>query len=194
MVGFLKISYGCMFSGKTTHLVENILNYINLNELKNKKVKILIINSKKDIRKNLKQISNLSTHDKLKNYNFPEYLEFVKVNKLNDIEKKFLEGFDYVAIDECQFFDDLKENVNYLLKNDKYVHCAGLMSDSDKNLFGQLYLLIPLADKVNQLKAHCLECDSVYKTGIFTKFIGKDKLGIIHIGDKDYTAVCRKHY
>ena len=196
MVGYLEITYGPMFAGKTSHLIERVNNFITFNEIhKNKTPKVLIINSKKDIR-DLKQIKNLTTHNKYQDYHFPDCVESFSVENLCDIEEDNLKKYDYLAIDESQFFKDLKEFVDKCLKIDKYIHCTGLLSDSDKKPFGQLYLLIPYADEVKQIKAFCTHCRYWHKNAVFTKCIGTNKKNqCIEIGaEGKYIPVCGKHY
>ncbi len=193
-MSFLKITFGCMFSSKTNDLLNSIDNYITFNEINKKNINILIINSLKDNR-DLNKFKNLTTHNKYKNYKFPKYVYHINVNKLDDINLQLLEECDYLAIDESQFFEDLEVFVKKYLKKDKYIHCAGLLSDSDKNTFGELYKLIPVADEVLHLKAFCKECNSSNKTAVFTKWIGGEKKEKIVVGCKNkYIAVCGKHY
>lgn len=197
MVGFLEITFGCMYVGKTSHLIEAINNFITFNQIQKKyNPKILIINSKKDNRVELKQIKNLTTHNKFKNYEFPSFVESRKVLKLNEIVEDDIKKYDYIAIDESQFFDDLKIFVDKCLSLNKYIHCAGLLADSKKKTFGELYLLIPYADEVNQLKAICSQCKYWYKNAVFTKWIGDDEKNnqtVIGSSGK-YIPVCGKHY
>ena len=197
MVGFLEVTYGCMFSEKTSFLIQKIDNFITFNEIHKSYIpKILIINSDKDTRSELKQITNLTTHNKYKNYTFPISVENLSLDNLSEIKDDFLIKFDYIAIDEAQFFDGLKVFVDKCLALGKYVHCAGLIADSEKNIFGEIYLLIPYADEVNQLKAYCVECRYWYKNAVFTKWVGDgEKKSKIEIGASGkYIPVCGKHY
>lgn len=197
MVGFLEITFGCMFSGKSNHLVECINNFITFNQLhKNQTPKVLIITSQKDDREELNKINNLTTHNKYKNYKFPINVENISIDKLENLQEENIKNYDYIAIDESQFFEDLQKFVDRCLALDKYIHCAGLLSDSEKKAFGQMYLLIPYADKVNQLKAFCVYCRHWEKNAVFTKWIGDQKKGLqIDVGaENKYVPVCGKHY
>lgn len=196
MSGYLEITYGPMFAGKTSHLIEKVNNFITFNEIhKNKIPKVLIINSKKDTR-NLKQIKNLTTHNKYQDYQFPQNVENISVDNLSEIEKEKIKIYDYLAIDESQFFKDLKEFVDTCLILGKYIHCAGLISDSDKKPFGQLYLLVPYADEVKQIKAYCAQCRYWHKNAVFTKWVGEcKKTSSVEVGASGkYVPVCGKHY
>lgn len=195
MTGFLDITFGPMFSGKTTSLLEKINNYITRNNIKKINNKILIINSALDTRKN--ESSGLSTHaSSLKRKLTSNNVKNIKVKNLCDIDGEFLNQFKYIAIDEAQFFNDLETFVRYWLEKNKYIHCSGLLADSDKNNFGQLYKLICLADNIEHLKSYCVKCNSYTKNAVFTKWNGsKNKENIIEIGSSDnYIPVCGKHY
>lgn len=196
MVGFLEITYGPMFAGKTSHLIDKIYNFITFNQIhKNKNPKILIINSLEDSR-NLNKIKNLTTHNTYKKDVFPSYVENVSVDRLDSLKEDYLEKYNYIAIDEAQFFVDLDTFVEKYLAKDKYIHCCGLVADSDKKIFGKLNSLIPLADEVTQLKAFCVYCRYWYKNAVFTKWVGEEsKKNTIEIGGKGkYVSVCGKHY
>jgi thymidine kinase len=196
-MGFLEITFGPMYSGKSGTLLKKINNFITLNEIqKNDKKNILIINSSKDTREELKIVKDLSTHEKYKNYDFPDYVKSIKINKLNDISDDELKKYTYLAIDESQFFDDLKGFVIKCLKLNKYIHCTGLIADSEKNQFGQLSELFIYADEINHLKAFCVYCKTWNKTASFTKWVGdEEKINKIEIGATDkYIPVCGKHY
>lgn len=197
MVGFLKVTFGPMFSNKTSGLCEEINNYIIFNQIhKNCHPKVLIINSKKDTRDELKKNNNLTTHNKYKTYEFPSNVESKKVLNLKEINDEEIKKYDYLAIDESQFFDDLKFFVDKCLFFNKYIHCSGLIADTEKKPFGQLYLIIPYADEVIQLKAFCKDCNSQYKNAVFTKWVGKkEKINQTEIGATGkYIPVCGEHY
>lgn len=195
MVGFLDITFGPMFSGKTTSLMEKINNYITYTNIKKLDNKILIINSTMDTRKS--EGFDLSTHmSSLKRKLTSTNVKSIKVKKLCDIDADYLTYFKYIAIDEAQFFDDLEPFVRFWLKKDKYIHCSGLIADSDKNNFGHLYKLFCLADNIEQLKAYCVNCNSYTKNAVFTKWINsKNKKSPLEIGgSNNYIPVCGKHY
>lgn len=195
MVGFLDITFGPMFSGKTTSLLEKINNYITYTNIKKLENKILIINSFMDTRKS--EGFDLSTHmSSLKRKLTSSNVKSIKVKKLCDIDADYLIQFKYIAIDEAQFFEDLEPFVRFWLKKDKYIHCSGLVADSDKNNFGCLYKLFCLADNIEQLKAYCVHCNSYIKNAVFTKWINsKNKKSPVEIGGSDnYIPVCGNHY
>lgn len=195
MTRFLAVTHGPMFAGKTSHLIEHINNYITFNHIQQKLAKVLIINSSMDDRP-INRVANLSTHNKFTKYNFPDNVSTIETRALKDLDKKMLKNFDYLAIDECQFYPDLKYFVDENLKQEKYIHCSGLLADSDKKPFGQLYLLLPYADEINHLKAFCVYCKSWHKNAVFTKWIGKEekKDTVVVAAADSFVPVCGKHY
>lgn len=197
MVGFLEVTFGPMFASKTSNLLSSINNYITFNQIHNNcRPKVLIINSKKDTRDELKQINNLTIHNNYKTYEFPSNVESRKVLNLKEISIDEIKKYEYLAIDEAQFFDDLKIFVDNCLELGKYIYCSGLLADSEKKPFGQLYLLIPYADEVTQHKAFCTECRDWHKNAVFTKWVGqKGKSKQTEVGASGkYIPVCGKHY
>ena len=196
MTGFLEITFGPMFSGKTIALLEKIDNYLTYSRITGQDNNVLIINSFTDQRNN-NVIDNLSTHESpiKRNINSTK-VKTLKVKNLANIDKKLLSSFNYIAIDECQFFTDLEIFVKLWLKEGKHIHCSGLVADSEKRNFGQLHTIFCLADKIDQLKAYCIKCNSKEKNAVFTKWISKNnKSGKVEIGDSErYAPVCGNHY
>jgi len=196
MSGYLEIVFGPMFSGKTTLLLEKINNYITYSTIKKYDKKILIINNILDTRKNSAS-NKLTTHKSFLKRNLESsFVSSIKVKNLADIDEDFIDKYDYIAIDECQFFEDLEEKVKDWLAKDKYIYCTGLIADSEKNIFGHLHQLFSKADNIVQLKAYCVECNSYIKNAVFTKWINsKNKDSPVQIGGSDnYVPVCGRHY
>jgi len=177
--GYLHIIFGPMFSGKTTELIKQI------NSLKIYKKNILIVNSKKDIRV---EDNYIKTHDNVQ-YEAIKYEELTE-----DLITDIINKYDTICIDEAQFFTNLVDFVDILLKNDKYVIVAGLNGDSNQKKFGYILDLIPICNKITKLSAICNICNDG-TPGDFTKVKNTiEKKNQILIGDnKMYIAVCRKH-
>jgi thymidine kinase len=97
-----------------------------------------------------------------------------------------------IAIDEAQFFNNLRFFVEEAMKDNKHVILTGLDGDFQQRVFGELLLMIPLADDVTKLKALCMDCmDGTL--GPFTKRTISNSLQEL-VGDSSiYRAVCRKH-
>ena len=194
MPGYLEITFGPMFSGKTTNLIEKINKYIDITTSKGIEKSGLVINSIKDDREG-ETSGCLTTHSSVKR-EASDKITYVKVKNLHEVDKNLIQDSDYIAIDESQFFTDLVEFVKEWIKLGKIIHCSGLIADVNRKLFGDLIYLFPFADEVTQLKAFCIECESHLMNAPFTKLrksTGKD--GVIFVsGSEHYVPVCGKHF
>ena len=110
----LTIIMGNMFSGKTSELIRRLKRYKVIGK------KIVVINSSKDTRS---PDEVLNTHDGVQ---FP----CLKVDHISHciIDESFCNA-DIVAVDEAQFFSNLKEFVEMCLFIGKSVILAGLDGD-----------------------------------------------------------------
>ena len=194
----LEVTFGPMFSGKTTYLIEKINKIISVKNMNTKSYdstkiyKGLIINSKNDSRK--KSVFNVSTHSNI-TFDVTKHIKFVSVTKLSELDDIFMFDYNYVSIDESQFFEDLVPRVKKWLSFGKHIHCSGLISDINKNKFGTLLDLIPLADSVEQKKAICVKCKNGFNKGVFTKRKNNSSTELILVsGKEDYYPVCGEHY
>lgn len=192
--GYLEIILGSMYSGKSTKLVEiyNQCNFCNIS--------VVAINHNID---NRYDDELLSTHDKIK-------IPCIKTSKLMDlwadyisleenventirIKDKFKVTMSQVIlINEGQFFPDLLEFVNKLLKHEKQVYVCGLDGDFERKKFGQILDLIPLCDKVEKLTSLCSLCKNGTK-GIFSMRLTNEKEQTV-VGSENYIPVCRECY
>ena len=166
-----------MFSGKTSELIRRLKRHKVVGH------SVLVINSGKDTRNrgNVLQTHDKDTFDCLKTYNLLEVLE-------SDLYKKT----KVVAIDEAQFFENLKTFTKVALSDKKHVILAGLDGDFRQETFGELLTLIPLADEVTKLTAMCMDC----MDGTVGPFTKRTILGSVQelVGGGDmYKAVCRNH-
>ena len=194
MTSFLKITFGPMYSEKTSDLIQNIRNHDIINKIRGQETRGLVINHQLDDR-DLKEVGSLSTHNNsLSSKALPPTIDVIRTNKLSDLYDKIGE-YQYIAIDECQFFEDLVSFVKDMISSGKYVHCVGLIADSDQQEMGEMWKLIPYADEVEHKKAYCVYCKNPHKGAPFTKYIGgEQKKGQVHIGASQvYVPVCREH-
>jgi thymidine kinase len=187
---YLEIILGCMYSGKTSKLVEIYKQCQFCN------IPVAVINHSIDKRydDNL-----LSTHDKV-------MIPCIQTNKLidvwyyNDINThlKFLGdsvkliNADVILINEGQFFDDLYPAVKHMLQHGKQIYIGGLDGDFERKRFGQILDLIPLCDKVTKLTSLCSLCKNG-RPGIFSKRITSEKEQTV-VGSDNYIPVCRNCY
>jgi len=181
MPSYLQLIMGPMFSGKSSRL----LHYIHI--YKKKGMKIFIV--KPSIDNRYSNESKLVTHD-------GRTEPCVSCVKLEEIAEH-VKDYDVIMIEEGQFFEDLYE---YALKwsESKNVHIAGLNGCAKRELFGDLYKLIPHVDDIVFLTAFCKQCEEetgdAFSEAIFSKKIVNNNK-TVEVGSENlYRAVCRKHY
>ena len=193
---YLKLYLGCMYSGKSTSLLNEMIKYKIITD------KIVMINNildkKRYTEEQLKMTSGfigiIKTHDnKTCKALMTQTLSELHTNPFFYDEYKKAE---VVIIDEGQFFDDLYDFIKMELSNlsqKKLFIIGGLSGDSDMKIIGDLIKLIPLADEVIKLNAYCVKCKNGTNAS-FTKRLIKNTEQIL-VGKEDiYIPVCRYHY
>lgn len=167
-----------MFSGKSTEIIREANRLLVIGK------KVLLINNKKDDRYD---IDKICSHDKV-------MLDCLSYDKLMDIDDEMYDKYEYIIIDESQFFPDLYEFVTICVDvKMKNLIVVGLNGDFERKNFGDISLLYPIADSIKLLKAMCMNCKDGTEA-IFSKKITDDK-NQTDIGSSDkYLPVCRKCY
>lgn len=141
--GSLTLITGCMFSGKTKTLISKI---------KGSKKKCVLVKPTKDTRYN----REIKSHDGLKLEK--KDATVIECKDLNDDVIDKVMGFDWIGIDEAQFFKTLKHCVK-LANAGKEVIVAGLCSDFEREPFPSVCELLPQCDDVIFCKkAKCFVC------------------------------------
>ena len=166
----LEVIIGSMYSGKSTELMRKVNRWTSIG------MRCLVINHTNDKR------TGLQTHD-------GHRITAVKTNEL------LLEGigpYDAVAIDEAQFFTNLKVAVQLMVQHNKHVVVAGLNGNFKRQKFGEILDLIPYADNVMFKRALCQICAHPHRDASFTKRL-TDETDIVSV-DSTYIAVCRYCY
>lgn len=192
MSAYLELFIGPMFSGKTSKLLEIYKQNIFC------KIPIIVINHSSDTRYHQ---TMLSTHDKimipciqtthlLNIWNYADLENPIDVD-LTNIHFQFREA-QVVLINEGQFFPDLIECVEELLKEKKKVYICGLDGDFERKKFGAILDLIPMCDKVTKMTSLCGICKDG-TPGIFSLRLTKEKEQFL-IGSDNYIPVCRECY
>lgn len=181
-IGTLDIIIGCMFSGKTTELLNRIRKALIICN------NIVVVNHNLDNRYD-KTGGYICSHDQQK----------IKALSCSNL-KELLHNPDYknspiIFIDEAQFFSDLKSFVVHAVDVDnKWVTVCGLDGDFQRNKFGDILDLIPFADTVVKTSALCLKCCNGTK-GLFSAKLKNQNQNQIDVGNEDkYIPVCRKHF
>jgi thymidine kinase len=164
-----------MFSGKT----EELLRLLKRAEFA--KINYLLVKPETDTRGEKTIVASHSKRTK----------DCVVVKSANEIEQ-LAANFEYIAIDEAQFFDsNIVSVVENLARKGKRVVISGLDMDYLGKPFGPMPQLMAIADEVVKLHAICTECGAQAQ---FSKRI-TDKNQTVLIGAKEsYTALCRTHF
>ena len=194
MKGFLQITFGPMFSGKTSHLIHNIHKFLDVNDARGTPKKGLIINSSLDKRIVKSTCDYLTTHSTFSK-KIREDILCLKVMELGLVDEEIIDDMDFISVDEAQFFTDIEVVKNWVEKG-KYIHLCGLIADTNKKPFGDLIKMFPIADDIEQLKAYCILCDGHEMNAPFTDILVNDseKGNIYPGGYETYIPVCGKHY
>ena len=142
--GYLKLVVGCMFSGKTTYIINECKKWQSIGK------QVLMINYNLDIR--------YSNQDKIISHD--QYsIDCVMIDKLTQKLTKQVELYDVILINEGQFFSELKLYVNHWCDElKKIVVVSGLDGDFTRSIFGEIIDLIPNCDDYVKLKAYCSTC------------------------------------
>jgi thymidine kinase len=179
-VGNLHLIIGPMYAGKSTELIRMINRFKFLN------YKILCINHSINSRYGS---NNIITHDK------DEIKDCVSMTNLEEIDSCDMYKYaDVIIIEEVQFFKDAYDKIKRMIDIDnKKVVAAGLISDFNREPFGDVLRLIPISDTIQHVTALCSKC----KDGTpapFTKRQTNDKQKELVGSYGIYEAVCRYHY
>ena len=179
--GYLCLIIGPMFSGKSTKLIQYIKKYKTLNK------KMIVIKPSLDNR--YTESSNICTHDMEK-----KNCIMVDKDRLSSI---FIDNnyshSEIIMIEEGQFFSNLYLIIKQMLIDNKTIYISALNGDSNQELFGDIYKLIPICDNIEFLQALCLDC-SDGTPAIFSKRLSSNLEQILVAGATEYKAVCRFHF
>ena len=176
-VGSLDIIIGCMKAGKTSHLIKELTIYHQLG------FKVLYVNHVLDTRGEHFSTHNPSLNEKI-------IMDHKKVETLESFETLFDE-YEVIGIDETQFFKNIKPVIlNLVEKLGKRVILSGLSGDFHRNVFGEIFELIPYCDKLTKLSSFCQRC-CVKKIVRDAHFSLKIKETNSDVGFDNYVPVCR---
>lgn len=176
-MGSLELIIGPMFSGKTKLLISR---YKEINNTNN--TNILVINYYKDTRYGT---DSVISHD---GETIPA-INISLISRVNNLIES--NNFNYIFINEGQFFPDLKESVISLIERYSInVVICGLDCDYKQEKFGQIWDLIPHADKVIKLQGKCNNCSN---KSLFTHRLSNEVTQEV-IGTHNYIPLCRSCY
>ena len=178
-MGHLTLLIGCMFAQKTTELIRRIRRYKAIG------YNVLVVNYSGDVRYGTNKIIS---HDTDSN-------DAICVKTLEEVAKQVTSGsYQVLIIDEGQFYSDLYEKVKgWADALPIHIVVTGLDGDSDRNPFGDILKLIPLAEEVERLSALCSVCKDGTLAHFSKALIHKAEQTAIGGANCD-VPVCRKHY
>lgn len=168
--GRIELIVGPMFSGKSTELFRRVHKHI----LAGKNVTVV-----KWAGDNRYDDSRAATHDGRK-------LKAVIADNLSSVKYN---DFDIIAIDEGQFFPDLKQFSIKMANQGKIIIIAALDATFEVKPFGDTCELIPHAESVVKLHGVCALCG---KRASFTRRIVSNTEEKLIGGLESYIATCRK--
>ena len=184
--GELHLIIGPMYAGKSTELIRRINRYKFLG------YNVLCINHSINCRYGS---CNIITHNKEEETDCYSLDELNKLLGEEDEEiTELYKKADVIIVEEVQFFKDAFDTIKHIVDIDnKVVIGAGLVSDFNREPFGDILRLIPLADTFQQLRAFCSKCKDGTLAS-FTKRNTPDKEKELVGSFGVYEAVCRFHF
>ena len=175
-IGYLSICCGCMFSGKTSWLMQQYKKYKFINK------SVVVVNFDQDKRYHN---SLLSTHDK-------QMIPCLQSHLLKDVMNDLINA-DVILINEGQFFQDLYDIVIDLVENNqKIIHIAALDGDFQRSVFGDVLKLFPRCDDYMKLHALCGSCKNGNKASFSHRITLESSQ--VSIGSDNYIPLCRSCY
>ena len=184
-MGSLEIIIGPMFSGKTEMLISIYNAYSLISEPHNILLSTtfcMAFNYHKDTRygENI-----IASHNK-------KSIPSINIEFLSQIfDNPDFSKTTHIFINEAQFFSDLKDSIIRLVEhNNKHVIICGLDSDFKREKFGEIWDLIPHADKLTKLYGKCNNCS---EKSLFTHRVTSEKEQEV-ISSKSYVPLCRLCY
>lgn len=175
----LDVIIGPMFSGKSTRILQLVSRYASID------TRCVVIKPRVDNRYAPQMVV---THDK-------GSTPCIVADRLMDIYPEMLEHARVIIVEEAQFFPDLVSFVTHqLYTKEKRVYVVGLSGDSECRPFGHVLACIPMADRVELLKALCRRCVDGTEASFTHRMAGAPDQQILIGGEERYQALCRECY
>ena len=176
----LHLILGPMFSGKSSLLIKYIRSFRIIGK------NMMILKPSIDDRYSE---THICSHNK-----DMESCQIIPTDQLHSIlSTPEFDKASVIIIEEGQFFTSLSQTIRCILDHQKHIIISGLNGDSNRNVFGEIHLLLPLCTKIELLQALCIQC----KDGTpahYSKRIDHSMEQVL-VGSQDkYEAVCVKHY
>lgn len=173
----LKVVVGCMYSGKTSYLIEQYRRLTDAGHV------VLCVTHSSDTRYG---VNKIISHNKTQ-------IDAVMLNCLRDVfGLPDYKKAEYILVEESQFFDDLVDTVLQIVEQDqKSCIVCGLDGTFDRKPFESISNLLPYADNVLKLTGKCFYCDN---NALFSKRLVESKERILIGSSGMYASVCRQHF
>jgi len=183
------------------HNIEYANNYIKINYIDD--ILYNINNHYKTIINiNTNNVNNLTIHigiiELTRSYDSVIYRD--KIKTAWDLTKTLLYKYNFIGIDDGQFFDDLPLVKDLLISERKDICIAGLNADANLQPFGKMNELLCIAHDIQIRKAKCVKCTLVYINNhplkipaahTFKLKLREEEDKIIDVGGNDkYCALC----
>ena len=180
--GTFEVIMGCMFSGKSTELINRIRKHKIIGS------RMMAVNHVSDTR------YNGDTQTRITSHNLDTEKAISTDNLMSLMETDMYVNAQVIFIEEGQFFKDLYTFVKKAVDHDKkHVVVCGLDGDFQREPIGQILNLVPIADKVDRFQALCAVCKNG-KSAAFSKRLSSNQEQELVGGQADYIPVCRYHY
>lgn len=201
MCGSLRLIFGPMFAGKSSLTNAEL---IKQNELGARVLKIVHAAD----RQRTGTVRNVVEQGTTHNAGFGLLPESITVISALELRSLDVAPFQFIGVDEGQFFTDILEVVPYWVDRlGKHVIVSALDGDTNRNPFGdgQVLRLIPHANKITKLNAHCKfcieeqrrfsnHCDINNFQAPFTVRLVSNSDQVYIGGSESFAAACRYHH
>lgn len=147
--GSLELDIGPMMSGKTKTLCSTLTEYADAFPSS----RVCLISHLNDTR-DTHRCGIITSHHS--SFFLSEKVDQCALSRLADFEH--LDRYQFIGIDEGQFFPDLLQTVTSWLSQGKHIRVAGLDGDYQKKPFGEILFLIPHANDVRKHRSRCPLC------------------------------------
>eukprot|EP01051_Picozoa_sp_SAG22_P005483 SAG22_NODE_327_length_12278_cov_10.550209_4_plen_414_part_00 len=172
--GSIALIFGPMFSGKSSELQRRLRRFAVA------KKRVLMVKYQGDTRYD--DGSTTTTHDRLQH-------PAMAVARLADVPLAATDDADVIGIDEASFLPDIVEFCEAQANRGKTVIVASLDGTFQRQAFGRVCELVPLAEEVVKLTAVCTGCG---KPAAFSRRLDQTSTEVEDIGGAEkYDAVCR---
>ena len=181
--GFLSVTVGPMFSGKTSKLHREYKRYESLGR------SMIVLTPDIDNRYQ-SVVSAAINHDRSAIPAIPVGI----TNLLAVLDSEAFADATVIGIDEAQFFKGcLIPFVVAALAAQKQVIVVGLNADAEGEPFGDILALMAKAEQIELLSALCKRCGDGTEA-FFSRALGSREGQVAVGGAEMYEAVCRTHY